>query len=114
MAVSFVLASCEHSERDLGDNFILYKGDSRYPLSIGLNVSGGGVQGLLDGDIVAYGFDSKCITIKIRNDEYFYIEKMKILKDPAEPTNRGKGPFSRAQFDEMAKAKGLPPLGYKP
>ena len=111
LVVSFLFASCKPTDRDLGDKFFLFKGD---PLSIGLDVGGGGVQGLLEGDIVAFGYDDKYITVRMRSGEYFYLEKSKILMDPAEPTNRGKGPFSSDQFDEMAKAKGLPTLSYKP
>lgn len=112
--MSFLVSSCKPTERDLGDKFILYKGDENHHLSIGLDVGGGGVQGLLDGDIVAFGYDDKYITVKIRSGEYFYLEKSEILMDPAEPTNRGKGPLSRDQFNEIAKARGLPSLSYMP
>lgn len=110
LVISFLIVSCKPTERDLGDKFILYKGDEKYPLSIGLDVGGGGVQGLLDGDIVAFGYDEKYITVRTRSGEYFYLEKLRILMDPAEPTNRGNGPFTSAQFNELAKTKGLPSL----
>ncbi|MEO7098512.1 MAG: hypothetical protein ABI162_04060 [Luteolibacter sp.] len=111
LPIILIVSSCTSSDRDLGDKFFLFKG---YPLSIGLNVGGGGVQGLLEGDIVAFGYDDKYITVRMRSGEYFYLEKSKILMDPAEPTNRGKGPFSSDQFNEMTKTKRLPTLSYKP
>jgi hypothetical protein len=102
--------SCSRHGRDLGDRFILYKGDDRYPLSIGLDLGGGCVQGLLDGDIVEVGYDPKFITVRMRNEEYFFLEKAKILQDSADTENRGVGPLMLSQFNEVSKAKGLPNL----
>lgn len=79
-------------------------------MSIGLDVGDGGVQGLLDGDFVEYGYDKKFITVRTRSNEYFYIEKSKVLADPAEPLNRGQGPFSYTQFNNISKIKKLPKL----
>lgn len=112
IAVSLVTGSCKTTERDLGNNFILYKGDVSYPYSIGLSLGNGGIQGLLDGDITNYGYDATYITIKTRKNQYFYIDKLRILKDPAALQSRGNGPLSRSQFVEMTKIKGLPCLSF--
>lgn len=110
----FLVISCNSKERKLGDGFLIYKGDYNYPESIGFDVGEGGTQGLLDGDFVKYGYDQKFITLMTRNGEYFYIDKLKVIADPAEPSNRGQGPFNQTQFREIEKAKGLPALKNSP
>lgn len=94
--------SCGSKDRDLGDKFILYKGDIDYPLSIGIDVGKGGVQGLLDGDIVEVGYNNLYLTVKMRDNKYYYIEKS---------SSAVEGPLAKEEFHRNLQQKGLPPLG---
>jgi hypothetical protein len=103
-----ILNSCSNKDRNLGGNFILYKGDVDYPLSVGLNLGDGGVQGLLDGDFLRVGYNELYVTVQMRNNDYYYIEKLVALKKFGDSKDSINGPFTQSEFTQIAKKNELP------
>ena len=104
--VSLFISFLSDDEISLGGQFILYKGDQKKFSSVGLKVTEHGIQGLFDGDIQSYGYDIKCIVIKVKDGSFYLIDK-EIAQKSAYPSESVLGPFSWA---EISTKKGALPL----
>lgn len=99
-----LVVSCSSGDRELGDDFVLHQENGSAPFSIGLEIGGGGIQGLIDGDIQSYGYDHKYVTARSRGDFYFVFEKSGV-KNAAQPAKMVKRVIGRRRLKSSREGR---------
>lgn len=113
--ISVLLSSCDPGERWSSGNYVVYAIDDSELIKFGVQVGGGGIQGLVRPKVVGIGEDPKWIVIERHPNgdktrpEFYYLEKLQV-SDQQNGKDVVHGPFSQAEITQKRVELKLPPI----